>query len=553
MASLKELSLAGNKNLTGMLPLEFTQLDIETFMLGDTQLCASADTEFQNWLRSVENSRVATCAIPVKATAYLTQATQSLDYPVPLVAGEEALLRVFIKADAGMDITMPPVRATFYRNGSVVYTANIPGEEFTIPDEFDENELSASANVEVPGSVIQPGLELVVEIDPGETFDSKHGIAARIPETVRMSPDIRQLPTFELTVVPFLWAEGPEISVLSVIDGLTPESDLLRPTRDLLPVNDFRLIIHAPIWTSVDPISDSVGTMGPELEAIYAIEGERGYYLGIFRAQGPSGLLGIAQDIPSYISFSVLDPYVIAHELGHNLNLFHAPCGDAGGPDPFYPYDDGSIGVSGFDLLSGDLVGPETADLMSYCRPQWISDYSFTRALNHRMALGPVFATPPMAATSKGLLLWGGLDQAGELSLEPAFVVDASPVLPQEDGPYTLTGEREDGSVLFTLSFAISEYADAEGGSFAFILPVREDWSGSLDRISLTGPEGFDAIDGEGDQYVALMRDSATGEVRGILRDWPDPTDPSTAGRRIPPEPGMEIVVSGGVPDPESW
>ncbi len=303
MTSLKELSLAGNKNLTGMLPVELTQIDIETFMLGDTQLCAPANTEFQNWLRSVQNSRDATCAIPVKATAYLTQATQSLDYPVPLVAGEEALLRVFIKADAGMDITMPPVRATFFRNGSVVYTVNIPGKEFTIPDEFDENELSASANVEVPGSVIQPGLELVVEIDPGESFDSEHGIAARIPETGTMSPDIRQLPTFELTVVPFLWAEGPEISVLSVIDGLTPESDLLRPTRDLLPVNDFRLTIHAPVWTSVDPISDSVGSMGPELEAIYAIEGERGYYLGIFRAQGSSGLLGIAQDIPSYLSF----------------------------------------------------------------------------------------------------------------------------------------------------------------------------------------------------------------------------------------------------------
>ena len=140
-----------------------------------------------------------------------------------------------------------------------------------------------------------------------------------------MSPDIRQLPTLDLTVVPFLWSEGPEISVLSVVDGLTPESDLLRPTRDLLPVNDFRLTIHAPVWTSVDPISDNVVTMGPELEVIYAVEGERGYYMGIFRAQGPSGLLGIAAGIPSYISFSVLDPYIIAHELGHNLNLYHAP------------------------------------------------------------------------------------------------------------------------------------------------------------------------------------------------------------------------------------
>ena len=431
--------------------------------------------------------------------------------------------------------------------------ADSPGDDQNVPYAFEEEILTATVNVEVPGTIVQPGLELVVEIAPGESFDSEHGIAARIPETGTMSPDIRQLPTFELTVVPFLWAEGPEISVLSVIDGLTPESDLLRPTRDLLPVNDFRLTIHAPVWTSVDPISDSVGSMGPELEAIYAIEGERGYYLGIFRAQGPSGLLGIAQDIPSYLSFSVLDPNVIAHELGHNLNLFHAPCGGAAGPDPFFPYEDGSIGTSGFDILSGSLVGSDTWDLMSYCDPQWISDYSFTRALNHRMALGPVFAAAPLAAASRGLLLWGGLDETGELSLEPAFVVDASPVLPQEDGPYTLAGEGEDGSVLFTLSFAISEYADAEGGSFAFILPVREDWSGSLERISLTGPEGFDAIDGEGDQFVALMRDSVTGEVRGILRDWPDPTDPSTAGRRIPPEPGMEIVVSGGVPDPDSW
>ena len=553
LASLQELILAGNKELTGMLPVELTQLNMKTLMLGDTELCAPADTEFQSWLRSVQNSRVATCTVPVEATAYLTQATQSLDYPVPLVGGEDALLRVFVKVEAGNDVTMPPVRASFYHGGIAVYVADSPGDDQNVPYAFEEEILTATVNVEVPGTIVQPGLELVVEIAPGESFDSEHGIAARIPETGTMSPDIRQLPTFELTVVPFLWAEGPEISVLSVIDGLTPESDLLRPTRDLLPVNDFRLTIHAPVWTSVDPISDSVGSMGPELEAIYAIEGERGYYLGIFRAQGPSGLLGIAQDIPSYLSFSVLDPNVIAHELGHNLNLFHAPCGGAAGPDPFFPYEDGSIGTSGFDILSGSLVGSDTWDLMSYCDPQWISDYSFTRALNHRMALGPVFAAAPLAAASIGLLLWGGLDETGELSLEPAFVVDASPVLPQEDGPYALAGEGEDGSVLFTLSFAISEYADAEGGSFAFILPVREDWSGSLERISLTGPEGFDAIDGEGDQFVALMRDSVTGEVRGILRDWPDPTDPSTAGRRIPPEPGMEIVVSGGVPDPDSW
>lgn len=553
MAALKVLVLAGNTELAGPLPSELSRLNLETLLLGNTGICAPRDTVFQSWIRTVQNKRIKQCTIQATATAYLSQATQSLDNPVPLVAGEDALLRVFIKSEEEIDVNMPPVRAMFFQGGIAVYTADIPGDAHFVPDTFDENMLIATANTVVPGSVVMPGLEAVIEIDPGETLVSSIGIGGRIPKTGTIAFDVRQLPTLDLTLVPYLWVDGPELSVLSAIEGLTPESDLMRPTHDLLPIGDFRLTIHSPVWTSVDPISDSVPVMGPELEAIYAIEGERGYYMGIFRAQGPSGLLGIAQGVPSYLSLSVLDPFTIAHELGHNLNLNHAPCGGAGGPDRYFPYGDGSIGVSGFDFTGGDLVSPETADLMSYCHPQWISDYSFTRALIHRMAEGARFATPPMSAASRGLLLWGGMDRAGELSLEPAFVVDATPVLPREDGPYTLTGEREDGSVLFTLSFAISEYVDAEGGSFAFIIPAREDWSGILVRITLSGPEGFDSVDTESDQHYAIMRDSATGEVRGILRDWPDPNNPSLAGRRIPPEPGLEIVTSGGIPAPESW
>jgi len=553
LVNLRELVLAGNTGMAGPLPAAFVELNLETLMLGDTGLCAPRDAEFQNWLRFVQNSRVTPCAVPVEATAYLTQASQSLDHPVPLVAGEDALLRVFLKADGETDIPIPPVRASFYQGGGVVYIADAPGEASDVPASFEEETLTATANVRVPGSVVIPGVELVVEIDPDRTLDSALGIAGRIPETGRITPDVRELPVLDLTLIPFLWTDGPDHSVLSAIEGLTPESDLMRPTRDLLPVSDFQLSVHAPIWTSVDPVSDNVGDLGPELEAIYALEGETGYYMGIFRLAGPrGGLLGIAAGIPSYLSFSILDPYVIAHELGHNLNLYHAPCGGAGGPDPYYPYEDGSIGVSGYDMMNESLVSPQTWDLMSYCEPMWISDYSFSRAMSHRIMLGAT-VPPAFAAVTRGLLLWGGLDEAGELTLEPAFVVDAPLKLPESDGPYTIRGEREDGSNLFSLSFAISEYADTEGGSFAFIVPVREDWSENLHRITLSGPGGFAEIDGDGDRYMALMRDSVTGEVRGILRDWPDPSDTSAAGRRIPPEPGMEITVSGGVPDRDSW
>ena len=553
MAGLIELALAGNAELVGPLPIELTQLNLETLMLGETGLCAPQDAEFQNWLRSVQNTRVASCAVPLESTAYLTQASQSLDHPVPLVAGKEALLRVFLKAGGKTAIPMPPVRASFYLGGGVVYMADTPGEATDIPVSFEEETLTATANIRVPGSVVMPGVEVVVEIDPDKTLDSDLGIAGRIPETGRVALDVRELPALDLTVVPFLWADGPDHSVLSAIEGLTPESDLMRPTRDLLPVSDFHLTVHPPVWTSVDPVSDNYAVINPELKAIYTVEGESGYYLGIFRLAGPqSGLLGIADGIPSYTSWSILDPFVIAHELGHNLNLFHAPCGGAGGPDPYYPYDDGSIGVAGYDMMSESLVSSQTWDLMSYCEPMWISDYSFSRAMTHRIALGTAIP-PAFAAAEKGLLLWGGLDEAGELTLEPAFVVDAPPKLPDADGPYTITAETEDGGNLFSLSFAMSEYADAEGGSFAFILPVRETWPGSLYRITLSGPASFAEIDGDGDQFMALMRDEVTGEVRGIFRDWSDPSNPSIAGRRIPPEPGMEITVSGGVPDPASW
>ena len=551
--ALKVLALAGNTELVGSLPIELTQLELESLMLGDTGLCAPRNAEFQNWLELVENSRVASCAVPLEATAYLTQASQSLDHPVPLVAGEDALLRVFLKSGEDIEVPMPPVRASFYQGGGVVYVADAPGEASDVPSTFDEETLTATGNLRVPGAIVTPGMEVVIEIDPDRTLDSNLAIAGRIPETGRIALDVRELPTFDLTLIPYLWVDGPDLTVLSAIDGITPESDLMRPTRDLLPVNDFQLTVHPPVWTSVDPVSDNVGVLGPELEVIYALEGETGYYMGIFRLAGPmGGLLGIAAGIPSYLSFSILDPNVIAHEIGHNLNLFHAPCGGAGGPDPFYPYDDGSIGVTGYDMMNESLVSPQTWDLMSYCEPMWISDYSFTRALVHRMRLGEVIP-PAIAAASKGLLLWGGLDEYGELTLEPAFVVNAPPKLPDKGGPYTIAGVREDGSNLFSLSFAIPEYADAEGGSFAFVLPVRADWPGSLNRITLTGPEGFAELGEAHDRHYALMRDEATGEVRGILRDWPDPSDSSVAGRRIAPEPGMEITVSGGIPDQDSW
>lgn len=108
--------------------------------------------------------------------------------------------------------------------------------------------------------------------------------------------------------------------------------------------------------------------------------------------------------------------------------------------------------------------------------------------------------------------------------------------------------------------FGMAEIADGDGcGAFAFIIPARAAWSNRLTEITLSGPEGVATlygdvrIDDRDAPAAALQLDSVTGEVRGILRDWPEPGITGVAARRVLPEPGLDVVISSGVPDAADW
>jgi len=69
-------------------------------------------------------------------------------------------------------------------------------------------------------------------------------------------------------------------------------------------------------------------------------------------------------------------PETMAHELGHALGRDHSSCGTGGDNDPRYPYAGGMIGTWGFD--GRNLRDPALdTDVMGYCVPVWISDYTF--------------------------------------------------------------------------------------------------------------------------------------------------------------------------------
>ena len=125
-----------------------------------------------------------------------------------------------------------------------------------------------------------------------------------------------------------------------------------------------------------------------ETRALREVERERGYYYAVAQLPYESGgILGIAY-FGHPVSTGGTIEHVFAHEVGHNMNLPHAPCGGAGGPDPDFPYRNGRIGMWGYDFAGGRLVdrGSSVRDLMSYCDPIWVSDYHFAKAMEHRLA-----------------------------------------------------------------------------------------------------------------------------------------------------------------------
>ncbi len=557
---LKSLIVADNPDLAGPLPADITALNrLEQFMAGGTELCLPSDPVHDDWFSGIARRLLARC--PDGLAIYLTQAVQSWDHPVPLLAGEPVLLRVFVTAAKESAATMPPVRTTFYLNGVERHTADIAAVAKPIPTDINEGDLALSANAEIPDWVIAPGLEMVIEVDPEGTLDPSLGVTKRIPDSGRLAVDVRAVPDFHLTLIPFLLAENPDWSAVDDVSAMAanPGShELLSDVRTLLPIAGFEVTAREPVMVSTPDIRNILR----QVEAMRLMEGGSGYWMGISDGRLKPGSYSTAIGVAirdAHASASIRNASVIAHELGHNLSLQHAPCGSPDGVDPWFPHAYGSIGTWGYDFGRRALVAPDASDIMSYCRNNklWISDYFFNKALDHRLARDDA-TTGALAAVAdpvRTLLLWGGRDQDGVPFLDPAFVVDAVPALPPPGTEYAIEGTDPDGTLLFSYSFDMPVTADGEGeqAGFVFALPVQMGWEDDLASITLSGRGGVVVLDETTDQPMAILRDPRTGQVRAFLRDLPPATQTAADAIGRVPGQGLETLFSRGIPGAEAW
>jgi hypothetical protein len=209
----------------------------------------------------------------------------------------------------------------------------------------------------------------------------------------------------------------------------------------------------------------------------------------------------------------------------------HSPCGNPAQLDPSYPYPDGSDGVFGADVKNGLILFPSNHDVMSYCEPYWISDYTYngimayrataaapdivsprlTNTYTHPPASGsPQFlgdytgsavtgttgsslsAAPLISTAASGaepcLILWGRVSSSG-LVLEPSFEAVTIPHLPRTTGNYRIKALDAAGAALLDLAFNPETVPDAKDGTriFAFAVPTRTIQAARLQRLHLSG------------------------------------------------------------------
>ena len=98
------------------------------------------------------------------------------------------------------------------------------------------------------------------------------------------------------------------------------------------------------------------------------------------------------------------------------------------------------------------------------------------------------------------------------------------------------------------------EIADGDGrSSFVFALPVEDAWPAELASLSLSGPGGTAEMTSGSEPPMAILRDPGTGRVRAIFRHLPAGSLARGAAEAQAPEPGLQIMISHGLPDMAAW
>jgi hypothetical protein len=329
---------------------------------------------------------------------------------VPIVAGRDALVRVFAEAQAGYDGA--PVTARLHLS-----TEAGPLEVSGVVGAADEATLGSTLNFAVPGSAIGTDTTYRVELLQPPAASGGDNPGARYPASGEAPLGAgSDGPTFHLVIVPVQYdADGSHRLPDTSPAKLQKYKEAFLATY---PVRDVEITVHPvyPYAGTVWSFGLGWGALQSAMEQLRLDEGAKPevYYYGAFSPTDSFssyclgtcttglGTIGTVESPETHAAIGLGYPDddwvgTAIHEIGHAHGRTHAPCGGAKGTDPDYPYDAAGSGVWGYDLVHQALISPDVGkDMMGYCDPYWISDYTYAGLYERMREVNMVQVLPPV-------------------------------------------------------------------------------------------------------------------------------------------------------------
>jgi hypothetical protein len=323
--------------------------------------------------------------------------------PAPVVAGKDAIMRVYVSPDSSFQARNIVARLSLQTAGS-----EIPDEEISmnVRGSSSDDAGGSTFNFLIESRLMTGSLNYSIQLFEASAdadFGSPNPEATWPAEgKARVGEDSPQ--TLKIVLVPVQYSA----------DGSGREPDTgpaqVKIYEDmfeaLYPTSNIELTVRETVnWTSeISAFGQGWGDLLSGLQNLRYQDNadDQAYYYGVFSPASSyynycnrgcvAGLSTLATDYryPSmrtsiglgYSGEEAADTMV--HEVGHAHGREHAPCGLGGqSSDNGYPNTNANLDQWGFDMRSTDLLSPSAyKDMMSYCSPIWISAYTYNGLYN---------------------------------------------------------------------------------------------------------------------------------------------------------------------------
>ncbi len=404
-----------------------------------------------------------------------------------VIAGRPGILRLFVEPQDDWQPRKVVAHLEF-DDGRV-----LEAEESVANETSEVGDLGSTINIELAGADLVQGAQFSVSLL--ETVDHTGETYGGTDEAHRWPRDggeetlgARSSGIIDLRILPVRYNADESGRLPDTSDAAL---EIVREHMMRLdPATEVRVAVESPMdWSSW--VAPNGAGWSELLQGVYGVRDQRNmpgdtYTYGLFapansRAEFCSAgcVLGLSIGVqdPSWsdsrVSIGlgygdVASVETMAHEVGHAHGRAHAPCGGAMNADPSYPYSNARLGVWGYDIYDGRLKDPDQyADIMAYCQPNWVSDYTWNGFHDRISAVGPEerFVGAPETVETMSVIV------DGDGPRSPRLQSGAFRFVPSGD---TVKLLDSDGLLLQESDARFLPFDHVEGGLLVFPAPPPE-------------------------------------------------------------------------------